>query len=361
MGNAPMRHRLARDSAVVKQVLARLAFVWIIPLGVIAPGVIRAQSQTKPKTESAPSYRVVELPLRSLALSSSGWVAGITPDQKAARWSAQTGLERVPLPAEFVLSEATGINSKGDTVGTAFTADSSRCVAFVFRQGKVFLLPGEQSHAEGINEAGEIVGQARLPEQKAVGPVLWRKGSVIDLKICCAGTARRINTSGLIVGDTYNQQGHYHAFLWDTARGARPVALPGEEYSSALALNDRGQVVVRAVPSGLLLYSDGRFDAIGVREATPHALNKSGIVVGSYGVKPEGQRAFSWDKVQGLRDLNGLIDPQAGWQLEVATSINDRGEIVGWGDHEGTENAGFLLLPRSPWNAPPGKVSKRGH
>jgi len=317
----------------------------------------QTKAQATPKTERAPTYRLVELPLRPLAISDSGWVTGNTADHTAARWSSQSGLEHISLPSEFVLSEGTGINSKGDAVGVAFTTDSSRSVAFLFRQGKTSLLPGEQSRADGINDAGEIIGQSKPPGQKAVGPVQWKNDTLLDLKICCAGTARRINGNSQIIGDTYDLKGHYHAFLWDTEHGSRLLSTAGEEYSSALALNPRGEVVVRAVPGGLFLYSAGRFEPIDAPQAAVRGLNKDEVVVGSFGTNPEAQRAFVWDKAHGLRDLNALIGANAGWKLEVATGINDRGEIVGWGDHGETENAGFLLVPLGKSKIPASRSS----
>jgi hypothetical protein len=43
--------------------------------------------------------------------------------------------------------------------------------------------------------------------------------------------------------------------------------------------------------------------------------------------------------------LNLRIASDSGWILESATSINDRGEIVGRGDYKGQDDAGFLLVP----------------
>lgn len=301
--------------------------------------------QAKSKVEPAPLYELVELPLRPIAISNSELVAGTINSQHASTWSATTGLYQIPLPAEFSFSECTGINSHGETAGTASTADSSRRIAFLFRQKKVTFLPGAQSRANSINDAGTIVGQAILPGSTVATAVLWRRGSAMDLKICCAGSGRSINGSGLVIGDTYDQSGHYHAFLWDAAQGARLLAVPGEEYSSALALNNRGEVLVKASPGGLFLYSGSRLQPIDIPKGTPRAFNKSGVVVGSFGGNPDAQKAFVWDKTHGLQDLNTLISPNSGWELEVASSINDRGEIVGWGDHAGKENVGFLLRP----------------
>jgi hypothetical protein len=353
---APTRDGFLTSRALIR-ILPLLAATFVPPLA-SAQFTPQTKSQIASKTEIAPTYRLVELPLRPFAISDNGWVAGSTADHTAARWSSRSGLEHIPLPHEFVLSEGTGINSKGDAVGVAFTADSSRSIAFVFRQGKTSLLPGEQARAEGINDAGEIVGQSKPPGQKVVGPVQWKSNALLDLKICCAGTARRINGNDQIIGDTYDLQGHYHAFLWDAEHGYRMLTTAGEEYSSALALNEHGEVVVRAVPGGLFLYLDGRFEPIDASLAAVRGLNKDEVVVGSFGPKPEGQRAFVWDKAHGLRDLNALVGANSGWNLEVATSINDRGEIVGWGDHGGTENAGFLLVPVGAQKVPTSKITE---
>ncbi|MGA8762620.1 MAG: hypothetical protein WB562_06995 [Candidatus Sulfotelmatobacter sp.] len=304
-----------------------------------------ADGQTKPQTEAGPRYQLVELPLRPLSISGSGWVAGITSDRKAAIWSASAGLVRIPLPPEFSFSESVSINSTGDAVGSASTADASRRVAFLFHRGKVVLLPGEQSQANCINEAGVIAGQAKLPGHKAVSPVLWRDGSLVDLKLCCAGTSRRINAQMLVAGDTYDLEGHYHAFLWDAARGPRLIQVPGEEYSSALALNDRGVAVVRVTPSGLFLYSESAIEPIIIPKGEPRSSSQEGAIVGSFGPHPEAQRAFLWDHAHGMQDLNALIPANSGWTLEVASAIDNQGEIVGWGDHGKIGNAGFLLRP----------------
>ena len=311
-----------------------------------------AYCQTAPPKQSAePGYQLIELPLRPLSISNnSEWVAGTTPDQHAGTWNAKAGLYRIPVPSEFNFSECVSINSQGDAVGTASTTDSSRRIGFTLRRGKVVLLPGSQSRANSINEAGSNVGQAILPEGKTARPVLWKNGSAIDLSICCAGSAHSINEESLIIGDTYDQAGRYHAFLWDAPQGAHLLAVPGEEFSSALAINNHGDVVVKATPGGLFLYSRGRLEAIDIPRGTPRALNSDEVVVGSFGPGPEAQRAFIWDKAHGMRDLNTLIPANSGWTLEVASSINDRGEIVGWGDHDGIENAGFLLRPTATRN-----------
>jgi len=54
--------------------------------------------------------------------------------------------------------------------------------------------------------------------------------------------------------------------------------------------------------------------------------------------------AMVWDKTHGVRNLNSLIPGGTGWRLREATALNDRGQIVGWGEREGHVRA-FRLSP----------------
>jgi hypothetical protein len=56
------------------------------------------------------------------------------------------------------------------------------------------------------------------------------------------------------------------------------------------------------------------------------------------------QHAFLWDVVNGLQDLNNLIDPGLGTVLRHATAINASVQIVGYGTIHGYTQA-FLLMP----------------
>ncbi len=46
-----------------------------------------------------------------------------------------------------------------------------------------------------------------------------------------------------------------------------------------------------------------------------------------------------------MYDLNDLTTLPAGWTLEVATALNDEGQIVGWGQDNLDHDFGFLLTP----------------
>ena len=80
--------------------------------------------------------------------------------------------------------------------------------------------------------------------------------------------------------------------------------LPGQGFSSAFAINNRGQVI-----------------------------GWSGSI------------AFIWSPEEGMRNLNDLVPAGSGWQLVLPTAINDRGQITGQGNINGQSHA-FLLTPR---------------
>ena len=46
-----------------------------------------------------------------------------------------------------------------------------------------------------------------------------------------------------------------------------------------------------------------------------------------------------------MTDLNSLISPSSGWTLELASAINDKGQIVGYGEDASGLCRAFLLTP----------------
>ena len=76
-----------------------------------------------------------------------------------------------------------------------------------------------------------------------------------------------------------------------------------------------------------------------------HTINNRGEVVGfSIDGTTFNSRALVWQgKVP--KDLNDFIRAGSPWYLQSAASINDAGEIVGWGTINGEVHA-FLATPR---------------
>src|SRR5713226_6020991 len=108
-----------------------------------------------------------------------------------------------------------------------------------------------------------------------------------------------MNDSGAIVGVSGER-----AFLSGAAGGLQMVPFPGA--SAALGLNNRGQIV-----------------GTGEVQGQVHAF-----------LLEDGQSV----------DLNDRLLPKSGWELQQATFINDEGQIVGAGLHEG-KFALYFLTP----------------
>lgn len=149
-----------------------------------------------------------------------------------------------------------------------------------------------------------------------------------------------------MIGDAYDEQGRYHAFAWSPSHGERRVG-PPDRYSSAVAINDAGHILVQ-VAREAYLDEAGTLQHLDLSPKFYNsvlAMNNCDSVVGGYGPDSDHYRAFSWTTAAGFRDLNSLVPADSGWTLGSATAINDHGEIVGQGVFHGDER-GFLLIPR---------------
>lgn len=264
----------------------------------------------------------------------------------------------LPVLQGFPESEARGSNQSGDVVG--FFRNSAQSRAFVYRRGKLLMLVGDHSRALAVNDSDQIAGESAVPGKAPVSPVLWKQESMADLGGCCGGVARGMNNHGQIIGDVYDQDGRYRAVLWDGSQGMRYLG-SDNNYSSAIAINDSGHVMVQELGKGLYIYfGPGKIVRVGIANQQPadgRALNDTDEVVGGYGPSFDADRAFVWSEKDGFHDLNDLIPAGSRWKLQVATGINNLGQIVGVGDHNGKEYVGFLLVEEK--TAPPRRPSSR--
>jgi probable HAF family extracellular repeat protein len=294
----------------------------------------------------AEHYKVIPLPLRPAHINEARQVAGTTAGHRAAFWSEQSGLRELPLPAGFYNSEGTGINNSGHVTGVVYDRNFSKHQGFTFANDALTLLTGDQSHPYGISDSDEVIGESLIPGKTTTGPVSWTKNTIRSLGGCCGGSARAVNKNGDVIGDVYDESGRYQAFLWSANRGMQPIG-PPDRYSSAIALNDQGHVVVQAF-SEVFLYANGNLTRLELSPrypSQPRAVNNCDVIVGAFGPFADAERAFVWEKSRGFHDLNGYIASDSGWKLESATSINDHGEIAGRGDFKGEDDMGFLLIP----------------
>jgi probable HAF family extracellular repeat protein len=149
--------------------------------------------------------------------------------------------------------------------------------------------------------------------------------------------------------------------------------------SEATAINDKGTIIGYSEVTGTTTtkqafnYRHGKMTDLGTlagsKESFAYALNDFGEIVGLSGERVEGpgeirecdgignETGFSGHaflyRHGAMVDLNTLLPPNSGWTLTIAKGINDSGEIVGTGFHNGVKR-GFLLTPnRGRHECPP--------
>jgi probable HAF family extracellular repeat protein len=149
-------------------------------------------------------------------------------------------------------------------------------------------------------------------------------------------------------------------------------ALEDDQDSFANRINNRNQVVGRIDQyacsgtgenrvcdfsgSGPFFWENGitqELGNLGGNNGEALGINDAGVVVGWSKIQPESletnvyNRAFVWQNVDGTQamvNLNDLIPTGTDWTLKAATAINNQGQIVGYGNLNGVEQA-FLLTP----------------
>ena len=235
---------------------------------------------------------------------------------RAFIWGPSEGMTDLGVLSGKTKRWAYGINDHGQVVGASASIGDTRPFLSDSINGiqDLGLLPGTlQGIAGDINNNGEVVGSCTGI------PFLWDDVKGLQVLETIAGTdsiAIAINDRGQIAGNSYTAEGFIHACLWDESHRVHDLGtLPGRETSTALGINNYGDVV------------------------------------GSSMEWPQSdQHAFLWTD-GAMNDLNNFLPPDSGWELVVAKDINDAGQIVGWGrvdlDGDGTfdETHAFLLTP----------------
>jgi len=287
-------------------------------------------------------------------------------------WSPRLGLQDIgAILPQTNFSVAQAINSSGVVAGYS-TYDYPPLLnehAVLWIDGRIRDLgtfPGSNiSEATGINDPGEVVGFS-VPHA-----FLWsRHEGMRDLGTLPGGgysQALAINARGEVVGYSDAAHGNWHGFVWTRFKGMQPLPfLSGDNSASANGINDRGQIVGGSGKGFSREFAvlwdrhdggdgenldgeDFRVESLGALPgqgwSTAFAINDRGQVVGWSGF-----RAFLWSRKEGIQDLNNLIPENSGWTLILPTAINARGQITGQGNLNGQSHA-FLLTPGfdPPW------------
>ncbi len=300
---------------------------------------------------------------QAFGINAAGQVVGVsntggpTPHEYGFVWAGGSMTALPSLDANGVYgSIAYGINAAGTVVGSGYTTGALSYHGIQWQGGSPTDLGAGSNNfsiAVAINSGGTVAGQS------ANRAVQWAGGVMSTLPGLggSSGGAWAINDAGLIVGDaTLAGDATSHATLWSQGLVSDLGTLAGGSYSSAWGINAQGDVIGYGDKDnnpnfayGLLWRKGQLMDlgTLGGDGSEARGINASGLVVGGAWISGNvAEHASLWGGNAWL-DLNTLVSGGLGSfsYLEVATAVNDGGQIVGYGKTLNGDTRAFLLTP----------------
>jgi probable HAF family extracellular repeat protein len=223
-------------------------------------------------------------------------------------------------------------------------------------------------------------------QSEAEHAFLWTQtGGIQDLGTITGArnsVANAISPSGEVVGSD-SVRNNWTPFRWTSKAGMQGLPAFGTIDTSAIAVNDSGEIVGDYYPNGISspvqafiwTPADGLQDlgTLGGNMATAAAINTSGQVVGSSTTASGSIHGFLWTQSGGMQDLGAFIpgavndagimagglaaangeDTAAVWNKGrisilcpgVALGINNRGQVVGLTSTVHTTQQAFIWNP----------------
>lgn len=261
-------------------------------------------------------------------------------------------------------SGANGLNAAGQVVGN-YLATGGATRAFIYSGGVMSdlgLPAGGNTQANDINDSGVVVGSRTVA---GAGDRAFRlSGGVLTTFNTLGGansSARAINASGTIVGtaDVPGIELRFRAAAF-TDSGVVNLGSLGGSLSSAADINDNGLIVGDSYLLGNSSVHAFLYDATGIHDlgtlqgygnSAALGINNLGHIVGAAS-NNTGSAAMLY-REGAMFDLNTMIDPESKWDLRAAVSINDAGQIVGFGMFDSSSYATAFLLTPIPEPATP--------
>jgi probable HAF family extracellular repeat protein len=295
-------------------------------------------------------------------VNNNGWVAGQADDDPVLRyahawvWTGSGALQNLgSFGGPQSVSFPTGLNDNGWVVGESDISTGGATHGFLWTGGGTIQdiggLGGMNTLPTGINNLGEIVGGSQVSGGTYHGFTL-RNGIITDLGPIYVPTA--INSSGQLAGNIEPADGNPHDIRAFMSSGGTYVDLGtlGGTFSQPNALNDNGVVVGASFNAAgrthAFMYATQMVDlgTLGGLDSAASGINSAGVIVGASDIDTaQHSHAFIYGAGTGMVDLNTLINPMLGWDIESASDINNIGQIAASGTNRSGQEHAVLLTP----------------
>jgi probable HAF family extracellular repeat protein len=186
-------------------------------------------------------------------INNAGKVVGYS-NNYAFLWQSGSGMQNLGTLPGYSMSFAYGINDDGQVVGYAGNSNTNHAFVWQSSSGMQDIdgLAGRWSYANSINDVGQVVGWAEIgSDYMHERAFLWQSGSGMQYLQLLAGesgcAAQGINNSGQVVGEVWDSNSNWHAFVYSNGTMADLNTLTdtnlGLTLREASAINDSGQIV----------------------------------------------------------------------------------------------------------------------
>lgn len=241
-------------------------------------------------------------------------------------------------------SSAVAVNDRGQVVGTSRAANGEPRV-FLWENGVMRDIGRYGWDVAGgpilLNERGQVAWH-----EKGRGGVLWDDGVTTKLPF----SPLALNDGGQVVGAHRTGGAEPRAALWQNGELRDLGVLPGDGWSRADALDDRGVAVGSSYPAGdtpgsrAFAWQHGRMRDLGVlpgfKACSAVAVNDRGQVLGECDTwRPWRMHAFLWENGK-MRDLAWPgADDVSPLFMTSHGHLNDSGQLVLWTREAGKAHA----------------------